>query len=421
MSQSQSKYLSNEAGSIAMLAGLIMAILLMAVGFAIDYTRIIRDRQHAQQALDASLLAATVSYQGGSTKEDAKRAARNYLDANTDPSHKFDVTFEFSESSVSGQLRSSTLTPIMSVFGYRDVKWNVGGEVGYSQPPAIDYSLALDISSSMEAGGHMDALRSALEEFSTTAFEGSKPGDVSVTLVPFANGVSFPDKFTKWLKPAKGNAKKDEFVGCFEAEVLHFKASLSKQKLGTYQAAPDLVQVAQNNIFCPRPGTQISFYAETESQLSSRISSLQSYQGTATADALSWAWRTLEPDWQNEFAESSKYPREHSKDYRKVLVLLTDGLPYVRPWSEKKLSDGRKEQLRREALKDFQAVCEAIRADGRFDLYTIGYGDSMTPDESAALQGCTAGKGTFLRANKTNVSQVFKNIARTTAQIALRR
>jgi len=420
MSLSSPKHLSDESGSIAMLTGLMMAILLMAVGLAIDYTRIIRDRQHGQQALDASLLAAAVAYQGGSTKDEAKKAAENYLNANSDPTLPFSVTYEFGGSSVKGQLRSQTSTPIMSIAGYRQVKWNVAGEVGYSAPPAIDYALALDISSSMEAGGHMEALRSALEEFSSTVFKTSKAGDVSVSLVPFANGVSFPPKFASWVSPAKGFVY-GPFVGCFFPEARIPKASLTTTWPGSYRAAPDLVQAAQNNIFCPRPGTQISFYAQNALELDGRIRTLESFQGTATADGLSWAWRTLEPNWKSLFGESSKFPRAHSKEYRKVIILFTDGLPYYKPWNQPKQSKDDKQNLKRIALDDFKAVCAAIQADGRFDLFMIGYGDRMAPDELASLEGCTAGKGSFLRADKANISEVFKSIAATTAQIALRR
>lgn len=42
----------------------------------------------------------------------------------------------------------------------------------------------------------------------------------------------------------------------------------------------------------------------------------------------------------------------------------------------------------------------------------IGYGDAMTPEETTALQGCTAGDGSFVRADKANLAQVFKGIAR---------
>lgn len=415
-----SKFRSDESGSIAILTALMIAVLLMAVGFAIDYTRIVSDRQHAQQALDASLLAGAVSYQGGSTKEEAKRAAENYLNANGNASLKYDVAYNFGDASITGKLKSATPTPIMSFFGYRDMKWNVAGEVGYSKPPAIDYSLALDISSSMEAGGHMEALRSALKDFSSSVFNGSKTGDVSVSLVPFANGVSFPPKYASWVNPAKGFIY-GSFVGCFFPEARIPKASLTSTWPGNYRVAPDLVQAAQNNIFCPRPGTQISFYAESASQLDARTSTLESFQGTATADGLSWAWRTLEPNWKPVFGESMRFPRDHSKEYRKVIILFTDGLPYYKPWNKPKQTAQDKQNLRKAALDDFKAVCDAIKADGRFDLYTIGYGDSMSAEEQAALQGCVAGKGEFLRADRTNVSEVFKSIASTTAQIALRR
>lgn len=42
----------------------------------------------------------------------------------------------------------------------------------------------------------------------------------------------------------------------------------------------------------------------------------------------------------------------------------------------------------------------------------------MTVKKQEALQGCTAGKGEFLGTDRTNVSEAFKSIAKTTAQIA---
>ncbi|MCC0009928.1 MAG: VWA domain-containing protein [Hyphomicrobiaceae bacterium] len=415
------KKISDKSGSIPMLLGLLLPILVMFVGLAIDYTRVIRDREHAQKVLDASLLAGAVAYQGGATFIKAENTAEDYLNANKASSRPYKASFKFDKDRLSGNLKSSTATPVMSVAGFREIEWDVTGEVGYSLPPAIDYALALDISSSMEARGHMPALRSALQEFSQAAFEGVKTDDVSATLVPFANGVSFPERYSRWVNPAKGFIYTRDFVGCFFPEAIGVKATLKSNLPGSYRAAPDLVQVAQNNIFCPRPGTQISFYADNASDLDARIKSLESFQGTATADGLSWAWRTLEPSWSSKFQESSQCPRPHAKENKKVIVLLTDGLPYYRPWNEKKLTDARKDALRRDALREFEAVCEAIAADGRFDLYMIGYGDAMTPEETTALQGCTAGDGSFVRADKANLAQVFKGIARKTVAIALRR
>lgn len=409
-------FAGNKSGSVLVVFAVIIPVLLLAAGVAIDHGQAVREKTIGQGMLDAALLAAAVAYQNKDDEGGARKQALASLNAENKKLDSFVAKFDFGDDEVSGTLESKTKTSIMSMFGYVDLEWNVSGAARYLRPPKVDYSLVIDISQSMDNGGHMGALRSGLLEFSRSAFTGVQAGDVSVTLVPYANAVSFAPEFSKWLSKINFRA----FNGCFNEEREATMASLSKSGLRTYFATPDM-QMSNGRRFCPEAGTQVSFYARDQSELDSRVNTLQSYQGTATPSGLSWGWRTLDPDWRSNFGQSTEFPRSYDNAHKKVLVLFTDGLPYVRPWVDEKVSNEDKESSRQEQLVKFKAVCSAIQADGRIDLYSIGYGDKMDDSEKQALHECTAGSGKYFDADKTTLSNVFKAIVKDGSAIALTR
>ncbi|MFV0294623.1 MAG: pilus assembly protein TadG-related protein [Hyphomicrobiaceae bacterium] len=409
-----SGFRNDAKGSVAIITAITFFLLLGAVGGAIDFGKTFFDRNRAQNVLDAGILAAASDYQVKGDREHAELTGKNVIRSHDDGSSIYNPAFTFSDKHVTGTIASGTRTYFLNVLGFSRMLWSVSSTARYLEPPAMDYALAIDISSSMRNGGHMGVLRQALEDFASEAFKNVRHGNVSVSLVPFANSVAFPTKFVTWLAgPPKGR-----FNGCFYQEPRESLASLGTAHVGGYTATPDIV--ASNGYrLCPEAGTRISFYSDTEGRLKQEIRSLDSYQGTATATGLSWAWRTLDPSWQKEFKESGKYPRAYGARNKKVVILFTDGNPYLKLWTNKKQSNEDKDAQRAVALEDFQAVCKAIQADGRIDLFVIGYGSSLDNSEKVVLRNCIAARGKYLDADSGNLGVVLQTIARLTSEIAL--
>lgn len=407
---------SRDEGAVAVVFAVMLMVTLMFAGVAVDYSRVVSDETKAQRALDAAVLAAASNYQKEGDKSLAIKRANEMLNAQGVKQDTYAATFKFSDDEVVAEITSQTKTSIMKLFTIDEMKWQVVGAANYTSGSIIDYALAIDISSSMRNGGHMPALRAGLEEFSDAVFAGAKSGDVSVSLVPFANAVAFPATFSKWLS----STSVYPFVGCFYQEPGNAMASLSKAYIGNYDATPDM-RMNSGLRYCPQSDTHVSFFAETQSDFDDRSGALESYQGTATSAGLSWAWRILDPDWQSEFGQSSKYPRAFNNENKKILILFTDGKPYVRPWIDEKISNSEKEEEREEALKEFEAVCAAIKADGRFHLFSIGYGEKLEQDAAVMLKNCVAGEGAYYYADEKNLASVFRAIAGVGHKIALTR
>lgn len=410
------EFLGCERGAVAVLFGLFVLLLIVFSGVAIDYSRAVHDKANAQRVVDAAVLAAAISYQQNGDKGAAIKRAHQVLKAQGVKNNTYTAKFDFKDSEVVGVVNAETKTSLLHIFNFDELKWSIASAANYSSTPIVDYALAIDISSSMRNGGHMPSLRAGLQDFSEAVFSNTRTGDISVSLVPFANGVAFPASFSKWLSPLST----EPFMGCFFQQSRAKMASLSKDGIATSIATPD-IRMKSGLPYCPRSSTQISFYVDEQDKLDRCIDQLKSYQGTATASGLSWAWRLLDPSWSSEFGQSSEYPKDYAKEHEKILVVFTDGRPFVRPWVDRKVSIAEKDVARAEALEDFKAVCEAIKDDGRVHLFAIGYGKSLTTEAREALQNCVAGEGKYLPADQNNISDVFRSIVLAGRKIALTR
>ena len=417
------KFWHNTKGSIGVPFALGAVALIAAGGTAIDFSRKNDQQTAAQTALDRAVLAVALSYQTDGDKRAARRAGRRLLRSNKDKFiQKLRPSFEIKTDRVTASVESSTKTTFMALLMVNKMNWNAYSVVRINKPQSLEFSLAVDISVSMAGGGHMATLRRGLTDFVAAAFGSNASQGTSVSLLPYAAGVSFAPKYTTWLDPMDGYSKSPSFFGCFFAEPIATKASLSSSETGSYIAAPQgsfVSKVLNGQVFkfCPEADTQASLFQTDQTTLTDKIARLQSYGGTDTAAGLSWAWRALDRPWGNVFQEpSTVYPKRYTNGNKKVLILFTDGNPKPAAWPGE-TKDIAAQKIR--GMEEFKATCAAIKADGRIDLYAIAYGNSFPPDGLAEMKKCTAGNGEFMAATSLNLSEVFESIVNKYKSIAI--
>ncbi len=416
------RFLKDERGAVAIIMSLSAVSAILAGGVAIDYLKVSSDRTRGLQALDSALLAATVSYQKYNNVSKARQTAVSYLEANWKQRGEYTLSMNFDPKEISGTLSSSTNLSFMTLVGKRVSSWEAESSVSYTLQPKIEYSLVVDISSSMQSGGHMGTLRQALLDFSKLVYGGRKKDDVVVSLVPFANAVRFPSSMSTWASKKK---KANPFNGCFFDEDISRQASLSTSGVGQYLPTPDFTLISnqgKTQIYCPKSNTQVRFFMTDGNTLDAATQQLQVYQGTNTASGLSWGWRILDPGWRNTIGQSVAFPRSYSSKHRKTLVLFTDGLPYERPWEDRKVPPAEKSIIKQRERSDFSRVCTAIK-DSRnsVKVIVVAYGDAMTSSEKRILRDCASGLENYYEADKANLSDVFREIGGEAVKIAITR
>lgn len=180
----------DEEGSLLIFGVYVFVMILMVAGIGIDVMHFERDRTEMQNTLDRAVLAAAD------------------LDQTQDPETV--VIDYFEKSDVYGNINSITVD---EGIGYRTVTATAGlgmntqfmhmtgvdqiATVAVSQAEeridGVEISMVLDVSGSMNSNNRLPQLKTAAKEFVDTMIDNSDPGNLSISIIPYATQVSIPD------------------------------------------------------------------------------------------------------------------------------------------------------------------------------------------------------------------------------------
>jgi Flp pilus assembly protein TadG len=152
----------SDSGNVAMLFALACLVIFPVVGFAIDFSRVIVEKQKLQQATDAAALAA--AHDAFMTEDQRRAVVDAHLDALSEDLGR-DVTYEFamdSEGRISLVTHISVNTTIAKITGRDEVAVTVRSDAleGGSD---IEVAMILDITGSM-SGSRITALKQASKD-----------------------------------------------------------------------------------------------------------------------------------------------------------------------------------------------------------------------------------------------------------------
>jgi Flp pilus assembly protein TadG len=192
------RFARDAKGNVAILFGICVIPLLLAVGVAVDYGRALVVRDRMADAADSAALA--IGSWTGLTESQLKAKAQQYFDANFPPSAigtvgKLNVLFVGDDINVtvSGQVP----TTFMRLANVNQLDVGVDATITKKQRN-IEVVLVLDTTGSMGSGGKLDALKNAAKKMVETLFGGNATSDnVKIGVVPYAAAVNVgADKLT---------------------------------------------------------------------------------------------------------------------------------------------------------------------------------------------------------------------------------
>jgi Flp pilus assembly protein TadG len=187
----------DTSGSIAIMAGLISVILIVAIGFALDFTNASRVRTNIQASLDAGLLsAATNTREFNAKDEEALKQAilgrlNAFMAASGLPSEITDtlaITVTLDGDGIEASAKAVVQTAIMRVVGIDTMDVSTHAAVLASSVEPMEIALALDVTDSMSA--NMPDLRTAAQRFVDKVTGSGSNAAVTVGLVPFVGAVN---------------------------------------------------------------------------------------------------------------------------------------------------------------------------------------------------------------------------------------
>ncbi len=204
-----------DRGNVAMMFAIALVPMFGIIGTAIDYSRAVAARTAMQAALDTVALMVSKDAQANPsmTSAQATTAAQKYFNALYKEGGTTDVviTATYTPNSGKGSAvqvngSASVATDFLRYAGYVDMDIGTSSTTKWGNTRKR-VAMVLDNTGSMSDNGKMTKMKAAATDMVTQLAALAKtPGDVYVSLVPFAKnvnlGADFDKRYIKWSSPA---------------------------------------------------------------------------------------------------------------------------------------------------------------------------------------------------------------------------
>lgn len=417
-------FAADRSGGIAIMMAMVLSVLALAAGYAINIAQIYTVRSSLRQALDSAVTSTARDITTGEiTTDDARGWVELFLKANGDPALAYGEKLVLDQLTVDKTANTVEAVAYVDVplhfplFGASDEQrvWGVSASV-YSDKK-IEVVMMLDVTGSMEKKGNKDKIRD-LRKAATNAVNSLLSGQdpkkprVRVALVPYASAVNvgglsanvYAEKPSgSNLPPVAGSTTiksktgKDTLPDFATYNTIVANAFLRPDACATERkdkdGNADLTAVGPSTIRTDKNGkeyyalvnrddriaasgmnscpgaTIIPLTADSEVLLAS-IGKFKANGYTAGAIGIQWASYMLSPGWRPAVKDASlgEGPADrNAKKVSKVAILMTDGefnTAFVGGNSINK-EEGK-------ARSAAQGICANMKAEG-IEVFTIGF------------------------------------------------
>jgi Flp pilus assembly protein TadG len=418
------RLLHDRAAGVAPLLGICIIPMVGAVGAAIDYSRAASVRTSMQMALDSTALMLSKEAQGLDTAQLGSKATA-YFNAlfHRPEATNVQITQEFSSPALSTfSLKITGTTTVPTVFwrvlGTDHIDITATGEVLWGIKK-LNLALALDNTGSMASSSKMTELKKAAHTLLTTLQNAAQtPGDVKVSIIPFATDVNVGTgnvgagwvDWTDW-EAVNGTCSNTSYTNKSSCES-HSK-TWTPANHNTWNGCVydrdqnnDVLNTATGGgassnyrahqaAACP---TSMMPLSTDWTALNSKIDAMTPTGNTNVTIGMQLAWQSLSP--VAPFSAPAPAP-----DLDKVIIALTDGDNTQNRWSStQSVIDARTDK-----------VCTNAKTDN-IKIYTI----RVINGNASLLRGCASKPEMYYEvAQASQLNSVFTAIAQNLANLRI--
>lgn len=346
VSKSNRSLNSDERGSVAVVFGLSLLALTIAIGVAVDYSRATAYYERTQSALDSVVLAVAKAASNGAKDAEVKKIGQTYFNQamkGTD-GIKFgplDIQVDAESGEVSAGVSGKVRTIMGKMIGIETINRELVSEAA-SSSKNIELGMMLDVSGSMK-GGKIAALKEAAGDLvDTLNSSGGSSRKARIAIAPYSTSVNLG----KYAASAKGNTKKGTCV------------SERKGANAFTDSNPKAGAMGNKASDCPDPTIQP--LSDDPDAVKSAINALEADGSTAGHLGIAWAWYLVSEKWRD-FWPAENAPEEKGPETLKAVVLMTDG-----EFNTEYESDNGKSAVQAEKL------CANMKADGLM-IFTVAF------------------------------------------------
>lgn len=411
------RFFRDRKGNVAPMLALSMVPILGAVSAAVDYSRANATRTAMQSALDATGLMLSKEAQGLSAADLSTKASAYFNALFADPNaQNVQLTTTMTNPSagmydLTIKVSATVATSFTRVLGQSDIGIAASSDVIWGIKK-LNLALALDNTGSMSQSGKMTQLKAAAHSLLATLQSAStNPGDIQVSIVPFATDVNVGTgnvnaawiDWTNW-EASNGScsmswyhsqssctangytwtvASHSNWNGC----VYDRDQNNDVLNTATVAGSPATMFRAHQASACP---TSMMPLSTDWTALNDKIDAMTPTGNTNVTIGLALGWQTLTA------SDPFNAPAD-ATDLDKVIVLLTDGTNTQNRWTSSSTSiDSRT-----------QAVCTNAKA-ANIKIYTVRVIDG----NATLLQNCATKPSMYYDVQQADqLNAVFSSIA----------
>lgn len=433
---------ATEIGGTTAITFALMALPIFAVcGLAVDASRQVSVKKHAQEAVDAAALAGARTFKSGFDETRAETQATNSFVSNVSTAHG-DATCSFTTLSADAdnltvEVAANCTIPTLfgvGVSGKSEVTASVVSQATAFHKIA-DVAMMFDVSGSMDAD-ELDDLKTAGKRAAQIIIGNQSTARGRVSVVPFASGVNAGDfgnlASGRWTGV---DPEGDDSYG-FGAGITSDRVCVT-ERLGTEKHTDESPTAGQyvgpptttSEAFANADYIKASFYAcpnspvhPLDSDLVSVTDAIDALQrspainGSNTAGhmGVAWSWYTLSPKWSSVWTASTYggHSRHDPHPYgdpaiEKVAILMTDGI--FQYGFNGEFSDFDQDEQKTKSVAAAETFCTNMRAAG-VTIYTVGYATS--PEAETMLTNCAGGSdNAFFTTSSADLEDIYEKIA----------
>ena len=419
------RFLDDRKGGVAPMLALAALPLFGFVGAAVDFSRAASARSAMQAALDSTALMLSKDAQTLSESDLTQKANGDFTALfNRPEASAVQVTTQFSSPQAGNFLLKMTgsaiITPMFTnLLGQSTINISASAEVLWGIKK-LNLALVLDNTGSMSSSGKMTNLKLAAHNLLTTLKNAAKqPGDVLVSIVPFATDVNVGTAnvdatwidWTDW-EAANGTCSNTNYHSknsCESHGKIWTPAAHSTwngcvndrdqnndvNNTATVAGSPATLFRAHQASNCP---TAMMPLSEDWTALNAKIDAMTPTGNTNVTIGLAWGFQLISPN-------APFYAPEPAADLDKVIIILTDGTNTQNRWTSSSSSiDSRTSK-----------ACDNIKA-ANIKLYTVRVIDG----NATLLQNCATNPSMYYDVDQAiELNSVFGSIAQNLANLRI--
>lgn len=424
------RFLKDRNGSFAVMAGVTMATVAMAVGFGINLAQSFQVKSSMRSALDAAVTSTARDLTTGKVAiKDAHALVQAFLTANSDTKFTNEDAFVLDNVVVDETAKTIEATASAHValafplFTTQNPLVAVTSAAVYSDK-TIEVAMVLDITGSM-AGKKIENLQTAATNAVNTFLTGQDPKNprVRVAIVPYSesvntgslqNTVYVESKFTTG-EPPRLNDPRSVSAGAPDACATERKGS---QQFTDASPTKAMVNRDYRLGFCP--SASLMPLTSNIGALTATIGNFRANGSTAGHIGIQWGWYMLSPKWNDVLTKSAQPAAYTSKKVAKYAVIMTDG-EFNTAFADVPKGGTTNSQAALSRNKA-ETLCDAMKKQG-IEIFTVGF---MLKEAGAkgVLKDCSsndtsASKHYFEAATGSELDAAFQSIARNIERLAL--